>query len=373
MRRQVLGDLPFSEALQAGRIGLWRAILGFDPSRGFAFSTYAWPAIQRRVWRAVETHAQLHSSPPTEPLLPPLENGSAAVPAPSPDPERAWEAAQVQRALHALVRRLPPRLRYVIVARRGSNGHRPLSYRQIGPALGLCGERARRLHTEALVWPRHPAHSHALRSLLGRKRPTRWPNAGCVGGEGAMTTDLTPVETRAQDADFVVECSTTGLEDRLPLVWPAPPDVPPSPKNAYRSHYVYPGREASEDPEARDYLSDFEIVLYLVDFEPSRPVLARLLGWTSARGWKPFDPVSIFLLLGWQITDGWNRAETLREIERPRYADLARRFGFEDGVFPTEGGLRYWLTTIGDESATRKRKNPSKSPFNSSTRSSPNR
>jgi RNA polymerase sporulation-specific sigma factor len=41
VRQQVLGELPFEEALQAGRIGLWRAILGFDPERGFAFSTYA--------------------------------------------------------------------------------------------------------------------------------------------------------------------------------------------------------------------------------------------------------------------------------------------------------------------------------------------
>ena len=41
VRQQVLGDLPFAEALQAGRIGLWRAIRGFDPGRGVAFSTYA--------------------------------------------------------------------------------------------------------------------------------------------------------------------------------------------------------------------------------------------------------------------------------------------------------------------------------------------
>ena len=41
VRRQVLGDLPYADALQAGRIGLWRAILRFDPSRGYAFSTYA--------------------------------------------------------------------------------------------------------------------------------------------------------------------------------------------------------------------------------------------------------------------------------------------------------------------------------------------
>ena len=34
VRRRVLGDLPFAEALQAGRIGLWRAIQGYDPKHG---------------------------------------------------------------------------------------------------------------------------------------------------------------------------------------------------------------------------------------------------------------------------------------------------------------------------------------------------
>ena len=49
VRKQALGHLPFAEALQAGRIGLWRAILGFDPERGYAFSTYAWVAICRHI------------------------------------------------------------------------------------------------------------------------------------------------------------------------------------------------------------------------------------------------------------------------------------------------------------------------------------
>ena len=53
VRRQFLGPLPFAEALQAGRIGLWHAILGYDPERGLAFSTYAWPSITHQVWRAV--------------------------------------------------------------------------------------------------------------------------------------------------------------------------------------------------------------------------------------------------------------------------------------------------------------------------------
>jgi RNA polymerase sigma factor (sigma-70 family) len=53
LRRQWCDSLTYSEVLQEGRIGLWRAILGFDPERGVAFSTYASVAIARRVWRAV--------------------------------------------------------------------------------------------------------------------------------------------------------------------------------------------------------------------------------------------------------------------------------------------------------------------------------
>ncbi len=70
VRQQVLGDLPFAEALQAGRIGLWRAILGYDLKRGTAFSTYAWPCIMRQVWRAVKVHTRFHSLPVTSDGLP---------------------------------------------------------------------------------------------------------------------------------------------------------------------------------------------------------------------------------------------------------------------------------------------------------------
>jgi len=159
VRRQVLGDLLFAEALQAGRIGLWRAILGYDLERGTAFSTYAWPCIMRQVWRAVKVHTRFRSSLVTSDGLPLPQK---------PDPALVWEAATVQQALHHLVQRLPGRLRYVVVARYGLDGTPPATYRQIGIALGLSGERIRQLHTEALVWLRHPAHSYALRSLLER-------------------------------------------------------------------------------------------------------------------------------------------------------------------------------------------------------------
>jgi RNA polymerase sigma factor (sigma-70 family) len=156
VRQQVLGELPFEEALQAGRIGLWRAILGFDPSRGFAFSTYAWPSIKHHIWRAVKTYGRFQGD--QAPFYQPE----------APDPAAGWEAKAVREALQAMVGRLSPRLEYVVVARYGLSGHAPSFYRQIGAALGLTGERARQLHTEALVWLCHPAHSYRLRSLLGR-------------------------------------------------------------------------------------------------------------------------------------------------------------------------------------------------------------
>jgi RNA polymerase sigma factor (sigma-70 family) len=159
VRQQVLGDLPFAEALQAGRVGLWHAIQGFDPCRGVAFSTYAWPCIMRQVWREVKAHDRFCSS-------------SAIGDEPSsldgPDPARVWEAEAMRQALYDAVRRLSQRLQHVIVARYGLNGDPPAIYRLIGAELGLTGERTRQLHVEALVRLRHPAHSYVLRSLLGR-------------------------------------------------------------------------------------------------------------------------------------------------------------------------------------------------------------
>jgi len=161
---------------------------------------------------------------------------------------------------------------------------------------------------------------------------------------------LRPAETRAQDDDFIAQCSLETLRDRLPLVWPISDGVPPSPKTSYRSHYVYQGWEDLNDPATWEHLSDFDLLLRLIDFSPLRDVLAERLGWTSAKGQVPFDPVSILLLIGWRIVNGWRRSELLRKIHDPRYADYARLFGFADGVFPTEGGLRYWLTTLGRHS-----------------------
>jgi RNA polymerase sigma factor (sigma-70 family) len=150
--------LPYDEAIQAGRIGLWRAVLGYDPGRGGAFSTYAWPSITRHVWRAVQEAGRLFQ---------PSVLMSADPPLTALDPELVWEASAIHSALHDLVERQPTRLRYIITARYGLDGYPAAFYREMGEHLHLSGERVRQLHTEALVALRHPAHSQHLRSLLG--------------------------------------------------------------------------------------------------------------------------------------------------------------------------------------------------------------
>lgn len=168
-----------------------------------------------------------------------------------------------------------------------------------------------------------------------------------------MAARPSPTATRAQDLLLRHDCSLQGLRERLPLRWPTPADVAPSPKRRYRSSYTYQGPGELEDPGTWEVGDPFDLLLLLVDFSGLRDVLAALLGWTSARGWAPFDPVSLFLLLGWQISHGWSRAETLRELAKEGHRDYARRFGFRDGVYPTEGGLRHFLTALGAQSGDR--------------------
>jgi hypothetical protein len=165
-----------------------------------------------------------------------------------------------------------------------------------------------------------------------------------------MATDRTAPEQRAQDAVFVHTCQWSTLRHRVPLPWPTPPDTPPSPKRRYRSLYVHRGCADLDEPATWEQLNDFDLVLRLIDFTGLRPVLAQRLGWVSARGYEPFDPLSFFLLNGWQLTNRWTRTEALRHLGEERYADYAARFGFEDGRFPTEGGVRHFLTALGQHS-----------------------
>lgn len=156
VQRQWLGELPYAEALHRGRIALWRALRGYDPRRGCAFSTYAVPAIQRAVWHAVD---QARANP-WEVLTP-------HPPRSAPDLDQMAQQALVCQALYRLVAQLPQPLRYVIVAHYGLVDGEPQTCATIGQALGLTRQRVSQLHIEALLWLAHPAHSLTLRQRLG--------------------------------------------------------------------------------------------------------------------------------------------------------------------------------------------------------------
>jgi RNA polymerase sigma factor (sigma-70 family) len=167
IQRQGGGDIPYKEALQAGRIGLWHAIRGYDPARGTAFSTYAWVAIWRQIYRRGQ-----ELSRDSDVCLP-------EIPATRVIPDLAEELDRelTTRVLHDLVSQLPKRLRRVIVGRYGLEKSLPCTLKELGEELGLSGERVRQLQQEALAWLRHPAHSCHLRQLLGKDKAADYRRA----------------------------------------------------------------------------------------------------------------------------------------------------------------------------------------------------
>ena len=158
IRRQGGGDISYEEAVQAGRIGLWHAIRGYDPTRGTAFSTYAWVAICRHIHRRVKE------------LSRDTDGWTQEAPASwiVPDPGGEMERKLIQEVLLDLVGQLPERLGQVIISRYGLGKGPPCTLNKLGKELGLTGERVRQLQQDALAWLRHPAHSWRLRQLVGK-------------------------------------------------------------------------------------------------------------------------------------------------------------------------------------------------------------
>ena len=157
VRRQAGGELAYADMLQAGRIGLWQAVLHFDAERGVAFSTYACVAIERGVWRAVARAGR------------PL--GVLPTPAPMDLREVAEEAvwqADIQAALVEAVQRLPDRARQVLVEVYGLDGQPPRSLAVVGRRSGVSREAVRYWHNKALVLLRLPLFSARLRQVSGQ-------------------------------------------------------------------------------------------------------------------------------------------------------------------------------------------------------------
>jgi RNA polymerase sigma factor (sigma-70 family) len=147
IRRSWVGSTEYDDLLQEGRMGLWRAICGYDVQRGTTFSTYAWPIIERQIWRAVAQSERQTTAP--------------SLPWPqSPDPEAAaigaWQADAVAAALVPALNHLNQRGRQVITAAYGLDGQGACSLAAIGRRYGVSRERVRQWRNDALVLLRHP-------------------------------------------------------------------------------------------------------------------------------------------------------------------------------------------------------------------------
>jgi len=154
VRRQWRGHLRYVDVVHEGRIGLWRAILHFDPERGTAFSTYAWPAIAHQVWKAVE-EAQAEPSPP----IAHEEVGD--------DVAQQTVRSEVSRTLRATVAQLPHKERWIVARYYGLDGRGGRTQRALGEKLG-CTRQAISYHVRKAVRRlRHPGWSARLRAVLG--------------------------------------------------------------------------------------------------------------------------------------------------------------------------------------------------------------
>ena len=156
--RQLPGNAEYADLYQEARLGLWRAILYFDASRGVRFSTFACIAIWRgvrqavqRSWKAEGWLEAKRAGDSLELLL------------------RVWEAEQIHQTLGEELDALPERCRRVIELHYGLNGEEPQTLAKIGRAWKLSRERIRQLKEEALAQLRRPVFSIRLRTICERQ------------------------------------------------------------------------------------------------------------------------------------------------------------------------------------------------------------
>jgi RNA polymerase sigma factor (sigma-70 family) len=153
-----VGGVPYGEAVEEGRIGLWRAILRYDPSRQVAFSTFAWRRILGEVWRYGERFSQKGERMEEEPYEACYMELA----------EEAWLEAQIAEELKEALEMLPERLRGILEQGYGLSGEPPQTLAEVGRQMGVSRERVRQLRNEGLALLRLPALSIHLRGLSER-------------------------------------------------------------------------------------------------------------------------------------------------------------------------------------------------------------
>ena len=159
--RQYWDEVSKDDLLQEGRVGLWRAILGYDPGRGVAFSTYASVAIARRIWRATAAERRCRR----------MEQQADPPDAYEELEDRLWRE-QIEGVTAEGSRYLSERQRQVLRLVYGTGGGMDAggeaalgNLAAAGRELGISRERVRQLRNDALAVLRLPMVSVRLRKL----------------------------------------------------------------------------------------------------------------------------------------------------------------------------------------------------------------
>ena len=157
VKRQGWGEAEYDDLVQEGRIALWRAVLRYRPELGYAFSTYAYTVIRRRVWVAAQQSQKgvgwLEGGGYQDQLGKIVEE---------------WQAEQVRQALQDGLASLPERQRRVIERVYGLNGEEAVAMAEIGREWGITRERVRQIREAGLALLRLPVLSVKLRGLCER-------------------------------------------------------------------------------------------------------------------------------------------------------------------------------------------------------------
>jgi len=165
LRRQWRGEVASADLLQEGRIGLWKAVMQYDAQRGIAFSTYAWYAIARHMWRTIRRKGRQRER----------ESAWARARYTWSEPENPLHIAEdglwwgtVCATLDKMVAHLPEPLQEVIVVFYGLDGGPPRTLAALGRWYGVTGEMVRVWRNDALVQLRMPLYSAHLRQMCGQ-------------------------------------------------------------------------------------------------------------------------------------------------------------------------------------------------------------
>jgi RNA polymerase primary sigma factor len=178
-RRYRGSDVPMSDLVNEGNVGLLRAAERFDETRGVRFVSYAHWWVRRSIVEAIDRHHGRHRDDASvaplsldEPLTPDGE-GTLQDILPDPrgvEPEEALMRSSLRGAIEASLADLPPREAAVVRRYFGIESGYGEDLGEIGLALGVSRERARQLRDRALARLRVHAGRHDLPAF---RRPAK--------------------------------------------------------------------------------------------------------------------------------------------------------------------------------------------------------